>query len=394
MTEAAGAGLPMPRAFLRVAGATVAHHQLGLVLALGCQRIVCLVRSAAPEVIALQHAAEDAGLQFHIAALPRQLSALVTAADDLVVIGDGLLADPVAATALVDQAGPAVMVQPVEGALEQGYERIDLNTASAGLMRLPGRLVENLHELPADCDAASALMRIALQTGVPMRQVPPSERTGINWRLVRSEQEAHELEDAWLRARFGPDSATSPGRALARVAMLGFGSSLLHAGNASAGLSAGVLAMLGMAAGFGWFGFGLAAFLFCAVAWVILYASRLMRDAERRILGQLPPAIPRAEALGWAIDSTVTGLALIESDRWIGESLATWLFAPMMLALLLQLAPRLLPQRVSALVSDRALLCVLLALAAGFGHVLMIIETLCIILVLSCVVLAPHRHHD
>lgn len=393
MMEAVGAGLPMPRAFLRVAGATVAHHQLGLVLALGCQRVICLVRGTSAEVIALQHAAEDAGLQFHLATMPRQLSSLVTAADELVVIGDGLLADPAAATALVDEEGPAVLVQPVEGALEQGYERIDLNTAGAALMRLPGRLVEHLHELPADCDASSALMRIALQAGVPMRQVPSAARSGINWRLVRTEQEAHELEDAWLRARFGPESATSPGRALARFAMLGFGSSLLHAGNASAGLSVGVLAMLGLAAGFGWFGFGLAAFLCCAVAWVMLYASRLMRDAERQILGQLPPAIPRADALGWAIDATIMSLALIESQSWPRESLASWLFPPMMLALLLQLVPRLLPQRLSSLVSDRAVLCLLLALVAGFGQVLVTVQAICVILVLSCVILAPHRHH-
>ena len=162
MTEPAGAGQPFPRAFLRVAGATLAQHQLSLVLALDCQRLICLARGTSPELIALQHAAEDAGLQFSIATGPGQLSGLVTANDEIVVVSEGLFVDPSQAAPLLEERGPVVLVQPVEGALAAGYERIDLNRAGAGLMRVPGQLVERLRELPVDCDIVSSLTRIAL----------------------------------------------------------------------------------------------------------------------------------------------------------------------------------------------------------------------------------------
>src|SRR3546814_15413590 len=74
ITEPAGAGQALPRSFLRVAGASVAQHQLGLALALDCQRVICLARGTSPELIEVQHAAEDAGLQFYIATDTRQLS--------------------------------------------------------------------------------------------------------------------------------------------------------------------------------------------------------------------------------------------------------------------------------------------------------------------------------
>ena len=138
ITDPAVAGQPLPRAFLRVAGASVIQHQLGLVLALDCQRVVCLARGLSPEVIALQHAAEAAGLQFAVVTAPRQLAGLVTAADELVVVSEGLFAAPAGAVPLLEGRSPVVLVQPVEGALAAGYERIDLNRASAGLMRIPG----------------------------------------------------------------------------------------------------------------------------------------------------------------------------------------------------------------------------------------------------------------
>ena len=127
MTEPAGAGQPFPRAFLRVAGATLAQHQLSLVLALDCQRLICLARGTSPELIALQHAAEDAGLQFSIATGPGQLSGLVTANDEIVDVSEDLfdkvialnLKGPFRLSALIgermaagDGGRPASKVQP------------------------------------------------------------------------------------------------------------------------------------------------------------------------------------------------------------------------------------------------------------------------------------------
>lgn len=391
MTEPAVTGQPFPRAFLRVAGASVAQHQLGMAMALECQRIICMARGTSPELIALQHDAEDAGLQFAIATSAGQLAGLVTAADELVVISEGLFADPEQASALLEGRSPVVVVQPVEGALAAGFERIDINRATAGLMRVPGSLVERLHELPVDVDAVSALTRIALQSGIAMREVPAEARTGSGWRMVRSEAEAYALEDEWMRARFAQEGPRTPGRTVARFAVLSFGSSLLHAGNASNVVSAAVLGAVAIAAGAGWFGFMWCAFAFLAIAWLLVEASRLLRATERHALGQACPAIPRADALVWLVDVGFATLILLDTPRFMGEPVIAWLCTPVVLLLLLLLLPRVATGRFAGLFGDRALLGLILAFASGFGQVLVVVRLLSVALVISALVLPRRR---
>src|SRR5690349_6670669 len=116
MMEPAGVGQPLPRAFLRVGGATLARHQLGIALALECQRVICVAREISPELIALQHEAERAGVRLHVVPGARALAGLVTANDELIVFTEGLLAEPQEAIALLE-TGHAVLVQPVESGL-------------------------------------------------------------------------------------------------------------------------------------------------------------------------------------------------------------------------------------------------------------------------------------
>lgn len=391
MTEPAGAGQPFARAFLRVAGASVAQHQLGLALALDCQRVVCLARATSPELIALQHDAEDAGLQFTIATGTAQLSGLVTASDEIIVVSEGLFADTAQAAELLEGRAPVVLAQPVEGALAAGFERIDINRADAGLMRLPGSIVERLHELPVDVNVVSALTRIALQSGVALREVPASARAGSGWRMVRSEAEAYALEDEWMRARFADDRVTSPGRSVARFGVLSFGSSLLHAGNASNVVSAAALAVLVIAIGVGWFGFVAAGFVLVAASWLLVEASRLLRSAERHALGQSLPAIPRADALGWLVDCVFAVLILLDTPRFAGEPVIAWLCTPAILMLLLVLLPKRASGRLSGWGCDRALLGLILAFASGFGLVLPAVRLLSVLLVLAALGLPARR---
>lgn len=393
MTEPAGAGQALPRSFLRVAGASVAQHQLGLALALDCQRVICLARGTSPELIEVQHAAEDAGLQFYIATDARQLSGLVTASDEVLVIGEGLFVDPGNVVPLFEGRAPVVLVLPVEGALAAGFERVDLNRAAAGLIRVPGQLVERLHELPADCDISSALTRIALQSGVRMQEVPPAARAGTGWRLIRTEAEAFAVENEWLNEQFSDVGKSSPGRAVARFATITFGSSLLHAGNASNAASLAVLAVLVLAAALGWFGVVWAGFLCAAIAWLTVEAVSLLRLAERQATGQLPPAITRSDVLGWLVDVAFGMLSLAGISRMAGEAALSWIFPPAMLLLLLALVPRLLPGAAAAWIRDRALLGVLLALAAALGQLEVMIELLSVGLVLAALVV-PMRRQD
>lgn len=391
MTEPAGAGQPFPRAFLRVAGASVAQHQLGTALAVDCQRVICMARGTSPELIALQHDAESAGLQFAIATGAGQLAGLVTAGDELVVISEGLFADPAHVASLLEGRAPVVLVQPVEGALAAGFERIDINSATAGLMRVPGALVERLHELPVDVDVVSALTRIALQAGTAMREVPVAARAGSAWRMVRSEAEAYALEDEWMRARFAQDGPKTPGRAVARFAVLSFGSSLLHAGNASNVVSLAVLAALAIAGGLAWFGVVWSGFVLVAIAWLLVEASRLLRVAERHALGQATPAIPRADAMMWLVDAVFAVLILIDTPRFLGEPVLAWLCTPAILMLLLAAVQRVGGGTIAGWAGDRALLGIVLAIGSGFGQTLLVVRLLAAGLAAAALALPARR---
>lgn len=387
ITDPAVAGQQLPRAFLRVAGSSLVRHQLGLVLSLDCQRVVCMARGLSPEVIALQHAAEAAGLQFAVATMPRQLAGLVSAADDLLVISEGLFASPASALPLLEGRSPVVLVQPVEGALAEGYERIDLNRAGAGLMRIPGELVERLHDLPPDCDIVSALTRIALQSGIAMREVPAAARAATNWRMVRSEAEAFALENEWLRQRMD-EGPTSLGRAAARLAVTSFGAALLHAGNASNALSIGVVALLAFAGAAGGFGVIPLAFFLAAMAWVLVETGRLLRSAERHALGQMPPVVPRAAALGWLIDAAFGLLILADAPRFPGQPLLSWMATPATLMLLLALLPRVVRREAAAWISDRLVLGLVLTAASAAGQVMLTVQLVSIGLIATALVLA------
>lgn len=386
MTETIGSATVPARAFLRVAGASVAQHQLGLVLALECQRIICLARTSTSDLIALQHAAEDAGLQFYMATSTGQLAGLISASDELLVVAEGLLADPAAAADLLDGRGPVVLVQPSDTAVPEGFERIDLNRGAGGLMRIPGHLAEHLHALPPDVDVVSALLRIALQVGVATREIPAAVRVGANWRMIRTEAEAQAVERDWLRASFGAPGVG--GKAVARMAVLALGPSLLHAGNASLVANLAVLVIMALAAVAAWFGACWLAFLLLALAWLAVEAARLLRAAERRAIGLHAPAIPRADVLAVLCDAALVGTVLAAVPWWPGLSLMTWLFAPAILIPLLLLVPRVVGGPVGRWAGDRASLCLLLAGAATADMVLHAVQAAALALAMAALLLS------
>jgi hypothetical protein len=391
MTEPAGAVATQPRAFLRVAGVTLARHQLVLARALSCQRIICIVRSALPELLSLQHAAEDAGLQFHKVSGPQQMAALVTATDDVFVFAEGLLVDVSVAAPLLD-SGPGVLVQPVDAALAAGFERLDINNASAGALRIPGRLVDQLHQLAPDCEATSSLTRIALQSGIPIREVPAADRAGNRWAMIRSETEARSFEEQWLRARLGEQRGVSPGEAIVRFAVRTFGPSLLNAGNSSNLMSLVALALLMVAGGLAWFEAFAVSFVVAALAWLMGRGSGLIRAAERDAAGISGPAISRAEVLEWLIDLVLVSLMAAAWRGHVAGTVPASLFAPVLLVLLLHLVRRLFQGRSAALVGDRASLSLVLCLASAMGVLAPVVQVLCLLLVLAGLILAPRLH--
>jgi hypothetical protein len=367
MMEPAVAGDPAPRAFLRVGGANLARHQLVLALLAKCERVICFARDFSPELITLQHEAERGGARFHVVPGPRGLSGLITAADEVLILAEGLLPTTGDALRLLD--GPqAVFIQPAESGVPAGFERIDLNHASAGLMLVPGRLVDRLMEMPADTDPGSALLRIALQAGVAQRPVPDETRIGGRWLMVRSEDEAHAAENAWMNRHTAGGPAT-PGPLLGRWLVRQFGPALLHGGGGSGvvAIIALVLALIGLA--LAWFGYISAGLGITGVGWILRGAAAMLARVQRESLSQRSDYPLRRFLADAVFDLVLIAILTLALPALPGQMLIERGFAPTVLIGLLRLLPRAFPGGWSDWAEDRMVLVMLLVVLA-LGRVL------------------------
>ena len=348
----------MPRAFLRLGGATLAHHQLILALAAGCERIACIARALTPEMIALQHEAERAGARFHMISGARALSGLVTANDELLVVGEGLVAAVPDALEAIGGT-PVILVLPAETAVPQGFERIDLNQAAAGLMLLPGRLVERLNDLPADAEPASALLRIGLQAGIAQRGIAETTISAGHWLLVRNEEAAHSAELDWMQ-RHTLGRGKTPGLGLATLIVRRFGAALLHGGSGGKTLTLASYVLMAIAAGAGWFGWNATALGLCAPAWLLHRTGCIIERIQSEALGRRTGILAAEYPFTWIFDAVIGFLLLFGTPYIPGEAMWQRAFAPFMLFGLLGLFTRVLPGRWTPWLADRMLLAILL----------------------------------
>ena len=377
---AAGSG-SLLRAQLRLGATTLARHQLTLLLALECQTIVCIAVAFDEHVAALQAATRGAGCVFHRIAGPRALLGLVTATDEVIALGDGLLAVPRSATALLGTA--AVLVQPVETGLAAGFERLDLNHADAGAIRMPGRLVARLAELPEDCDGFSALQRIALQGGVPQKLVPGATLAEGRWQLVRSEADAQRAEGQWLWLQTESTGTDRGSQTLAQLAVRRAGPALLHAGSgnrvvaAAAGLT-GLLALLA-----GHLAWAVPAFVLAALTWILLCAAALLARVEGETLHLPRPRYLRGSVFGWIMDGLLAVLMIACTPAPPDGNIAARAFAPVMLLGLCRLVPGRSAQSWTQWLHDRGLLALVLAALSMAGVLEMGIELFAVLLLIA-----------
>ena len=243
-----------PRGLLRFAGQSVAARQIDLALSLGCERIVCMVEDIGQAVIDLQQKAREGGAKFNAVSGGLSLMGIVTSGDEIIAFADGILPQ---ADAVERHLGdkPGVLVIPADGAVEEGYERIDAEWAWAGVLRARGSIVEALSQLPPDIDPISALLRIALQRGARVVPLDGGKAKRAGWLLATSEEALIEHEDRYLRDHAPRASFLRPFRAVAdRIALR------LAPGALDRGGSGGVITGLGL-------GMGAAAVVLGAYGW-------------------------------------------------------------------------------------------------------------------------------
>ena len=354
------------RGLLPIGGRSILRHQLGLALALGCARIVVLAETLTGDLVALQHAAEAGGARFHVIASARALAPLVAAEDELLVLGEGLLAVPEDALRLLGD-GPVVLTVPVETGLPLGFERIDINNAGAGAMLLPGKLIAALGDLPGDWNPGSALLRIASQARIVQRELPALMLDQGRWRLIRDEAEAHRAEPGWVRLHTASAEVRSPGSWLAAGIVRTLGPALLHAGTRPFVIAAGAAITALLGAGAGWFGWCGPGFAMLALAWLVHEVAGLLARVERDSLITSSGGTPLDMLADWILDAIFIALCAWRSEipAITGVPWGIAWFPPVVLFLLLRMLRRLQPDEPWAWwLNDRFIIGSLLALAS------------------------------
>lgn len=367
------------RAFLTVAGRSVAALQLDLALRLGCERIVCLAEGLNEGVLPLLHRAEQGGATFHALSSARSLSGLVRAQDELFLFAEGVVPDPLVVAELLGERS-GIVALPAEAGVEAGFERIDRDHAWAGLARLPGSAVERLVEMPFEVDAVPALLRVGLQTGTRLVPLPRTLLTDRRWALLRDENQARAFEAAWLSQRIAPSSFAAPAYAVAdRLAMASAPRILARRGRAVLPAIGGILGLAGALAA-AWWKLPALAFGSVAIGAFLLRTSRtiggLLNDGRQTgTAARIACAVP-----GLAVDATI--LALVGMLAPPG-ALSGWLFAGLVLILSLRVARHLPAETFALAASDRIVLALLLAVCAAFEQALVGIQVLALVVLVG-----------
>ena len=356
-----GSGGEVRAAFRTLAGATIADRQLDLAVRLGCDRIVCLADSGVQELANLERRAETVGIKFRVIKAIGRLPGMIGPADELLLISSGLLVDDDAAVAALDT--PSIPAFPADLAVPLGFERIDLGLAWSGILLAPGQVVHDLDHLPDDVDVVSALLRIALQHGVPPTLLDRSLLVNADWQLAPDADALEAREKRWIDAQRERISYRAPGlavaeRAGARLARDVVGRkteiapTLLAAAFAIAAL---------LAAWFGHPGYGL---VFATLLALFKHLAAVVQRIAAASKGKRY-SDPIRSVLDYILDPLfilLLGLSGSESLGWVS------FFIPLVLFGLLRLGERYANERWRRTYADRVGLGVLLSVAAFLHH--------------------------
>ncbi|MBL8657954.1 MAG: hypothetical protein JNJ92_11460 [Altererythrobacter sp.] len=310
--DSAGQGIAAGErpAFRRFAGKSVLSHQIDCAARLGCERVLCMASRLGPDLGASKAYAERAGLRFDIVDSLSRLAALVTADDDVLVISDGVLPDAAAAVSALARQ-PGVLAFPEEPALAMGFERIDATRAWSGMLRTRGDCVARLADLPSDSDPASALLRIALQSGARVIELDPLPVEESTWQRRVSRQGGGESERRWLTRQVRPASFAAIGTALAERMGLRWAH---DAGGGRWGRAPHVTACVALAL----------ALVAALTRWPVVGLVFLLAFAAARVVAAI---FDRVEAVGAARPAPGRALAIA---GWLGDAVLVALLAQLL----------------------------------------------------------------
>jgi hypothetical protein len=152
------------RATLPLAGRTLIERQARLAAQAGARPIVVLVERVPPELVAVIDRLRAEAVSVVIARSAGEAAESVGAADRLLVLADGLVADSAHVSRLLSVDGSALLTIPDNG-VDDRYERIDAGSRWAGIGVLDGRALRETAAMLQDWDLQSTLLRRAVQSG-------------------------------------------------------------------------------------------------------------------------------------------------------------------------------------------------------------------------------------
>jgi len=360
----------------RLAGKSLAQRQLAFALAAGAEQIVLLSEGASREAAELRQMAESAGARVLTISDGHGLLGVVRAADHLLVLAPGVLPEAPIVLEMLGK-GSSLLVLPAGSGIPAGFERIDAERAWAGALVIQGGLVERLAELPPDIDPPAALLRIALQAQIAERRLPDSALKDGSWVMLRSPTDLVGAEGEWLSRNLPPVPPVRPARWLATLTLRSFSVKLLENDRAVPVLAAvGFAALAGgiVSALFGW---PVAGFVFVALGVLGKELGAGLARLAGAPFGHDGRARTKGVALGTLADLALAGVAVLAIDQdWLHR-----LFPPLILLGLLRALRMERRSGPSALIGDRMLLALLLAIAtaAGFVEVAVMALALCLV---------------
>lgn len=149
-----------------VADGNVALSQIDLAKRNGVEHILCLVETVPKELAEIARYAQSLDMKWTIVRSSIDISARVAGDDELLLIADGLFIAPDQAQRLANERGSFIVTFSPgdnEKAITDKFERMDINHIWAGVAMIRGADLFDIRTLPADWDAQSAVLRIAIQ---------------------------------------------------------------------------------------------------------------------------------------------------------------------------------------------------------------------------------------
>ena len=152
------------RATLPLAGRTLVERQARLASAAGADPVVIVVERLPAELAAAIDRLRSEGISAILARSVEEAAEAIQVTDRLLLLGDGVVADPTHFSRLASAGGPAILTIPDHG-VDDRYERIDGDSRWAGLAFIDGELLHRTAAKLQDWDLQSTLLRRAMQAG-------------------------------------------------------------------------------------------------------------------------------------------------------------------------------------------------------------------------------------